>query len=100
MGVGTPEDLIESVRRGIDMFDCVMPTRNGRHAPRLFHLGWTRQPAQAKHAETWLRSIRKARAPPPAVTREPPVARLFVRSGELLGSMLLSWNNTCFYQEL
>ena len=39
MGVGTPEDLLEAVARGIDMFDCVMPTRNGRHGLAFTRLG-------------------------------------------------------------
>ena len=45
MGVGTPDDLLEAVARGIDMFDCVMPTRNGRHGLAFTRLG-ADQPAQ------------------------------------------------------
>src|SRR5881227_3692192 len=54
MGVGTPEDLLESVARGIDMFDCVMPTRNGRHG-----MAFTR------HGEINLRNARHAEDPRP-----------------------------------
>jgi queuine tRNA-ribosyltransferase len=45
MGVGTPEDLLEAVARGVDMFDCVMPTRNGRPRPCLYAL-WSGQPEE------------------------------------------------------
>lgn len=98
MGVGTPLDLIEAVRRGIDMFDCVLPTRNGRHGL----------------AFTWngpvnLRNAAHADDPSPLdETSNCPAARDYsraylhhlIRSGEYLGAMLLSWVNTAFYQEL
>jgi queuine tRNA-ribosyltransferase len=98
MGVGTPEDLIESVRRGIDMFDCVMPTRNGRHG-LAFTWGGRVNLRNAKHAEDLAPLDRQSSCP---AARDYSRAYLhhLVRSGELLGSMLLSWNNTCFYQEL
>ena len=50
MGVGTPHDLLESVRRGIDMFDCVLPTRNGRHGMAFTRFG-TINLANARHAD-------------------------------------------------
>jgi queuine tRNA-ribosyltransferase len=98
MGVGTPADLLEAIARGIDMFDCVMPTRSGRHG----------------QAFTWggrvnLRNARHAEDPRPLDTRSAcPAARDYSRaylhhlhrSGEYLGAMLLSWSNTWFYQEL
>lgn len=98
MGVGTPVDLVEAVARGIDMFDCVMPTRNGRHGL----------------AYTWdgkvnLRNARHADDPAPLDAASAcPAARDYsraylhhlVKSGEYLGSMLLSWANTAFYQDL
>jgi len=98
MGVGTPDDLIQAVARGIDMFDCVMPTRNGRHGL----------------AYTWdgrlnLRNAKYAEDPAPLDPQSGcPVARDYsraylhhlVKSGELLGAMMLSWVNTWFYQEL
>jgi queuine tRNA-ribosyltransferase len=98
MGVGTPEDLIEAVARGVDMFDCVLPTRNGRHG-----LAFTRNGRvnlrNAKHAED---------ATPLDAESSCPAARDYsraylhhlVKSGELLGAMLVSWVNTAFYQEL
>jgi queuine tRNA-ribosyltransferase len=98
MGVGAPRDLIAAVGQGIDMFDCVLPTRNGRHGL----------------AFTWdgrvnLRNARHAEDPAPLdgtsscpATRDYSRAYLhhLIRSGELLGSMLLSWANTAFYQDL
>ena len=49
MGVGTPDDLLEAVARGIDMFDCVLPTRNGRHGMAFTRFG-TINLANARHA--------------------------------------------------
>ncbi len=98
MGVGTPEDLIESVRRGIDMFDCVMPTRNGRHG-LAFTWGGRVNLRNAKHAED-LAPLDPQSSCPAARDYSRAYLHHLVRSGELLGSMLLSWNNTCFYQEL
>jgi queuine tRNA-ribosyltransferase len=98
MGVGTPLDLIESVRRGVDMFDCVMPTRNGRHG-LAFTWGGRVNLRKACYAED---------ASPLDPQSTCPAARDYsraylhhlVRSGEYLGAMLLSWANTAFYQEL
>ena len=50
MGVGTPEDLLEAVARGIDMFDCVMPTRNGRHGMAFTRFGQINL-RNARHAD-------------------------------------------------
>jgi queuine tRNA-ribosyltransferase len=98
MGVGTPSDLIEAVARGIDMFDCVMPTRSGRHGQAFTWNGRVNL-KNARHAED------KAPLDPhstcPASTD---YSRAYlhhlIRSGEYLGAMLLSWANTWFYQEL
>jgi queuine tRNA-ribosyltransferase len=98
MGVGTPIDLIEAVGRGIDMFDCVMPTRNGRHG---LAFTW--------NGKVNLRNARHADDPAPldaasscSAARDYSRAYLhhLVKSGEYLGSMLLSWANTAFYQDL
>ena len=98
MGVGTPQDLIEAVRRGIDMFDCVMPTRNGRHG-LAFTWGGKVNLRNARHAED-LGCLDPDSACPAARDYSRAYLHHLVRSGELLGSMLLSWNNTVFYQEL
>ena len=50
MGVGTPDDLLEAVKRGIDMFDCVMPTRNGRHGVAFTRFGQVNL-RNARHAD-------------------------------------------------
>jgi len=98
MGVGTPDDLVEAVRRGIDMFDCVMPTRNGRHG-----LAFTR------FGKINLKNARHAADPRPLDPESScPAARDYSRaylhhlmkSGEMLGAMLVSWNNIHYYQSL
>jgi queuine tRNA-ribosyltransferase len=98
MGVGRPVDLVESVLRGIDLFDCVMPTRNGRNAMAFTSRGPVR-----------MRNAVYQRDPGPL---DPecgcPVCQTFSRaylrhlflSGEMLGPILLSWHNIAFYQEL
>ncbi len=98
MGVGTPEDLIEAVRRGVDMFDCVMPTRNGRHGLAFTWSGRVNL-RNAKHAED-LSPLDPQSTCPGARDYSRAYLHHLVRSGELLGSMILSWVNTCFYQEL
>ncbi len=96
MGVGTPEDILRSVARGIDMFDCVMPTRAGRHG-----LAFTRR------GKVNLRNARHADDPRPLDEESDcPAARDYsraylhhlVKSGEALGGMLLTWNNLAYYQ--
>ena len=98
MGVGTPDDIVKSVARGIDMFDCVMPTRAGRHG-----LAFTRR------GKVNLRNARHADDPRPLDEESGcPAARDYsraylhhlVRSGEALGAMLLTWNNLAYYQSL
>jgi queuine tRNA-ribosyltransferase len=98
MGVGTPEDLIEAVARGIDMFDCVMPTRNGRHG-LAFTWGGRVNLRNARHAEDPAPLDPESTCP---AARDYSRAYLhhLIKSGEMLGSMLLSWVNTTFYQEL
>src|SRR5882672_11802828 len=98
MGVGTPEDLLETVARGIDMFDCVMPTRNGRHG-----LAFTR------YGAINLRNARHAADPRPLDGESPCEAtrtysRAYLhhltRANEMLGAMLLSEINIAYYQRL
>ena len=98
MGVGTPDDIVKSVARGIDMFDCVMPTRAGRHG-----LAYTRR------GKINLRNARHADDPRPLDEESDcPAARDYsrayihhlIRSGEALGGMLLTWNNISYYQDL
>jgi queuine tRNA-ribosyltransferase len=98
MGVGTPDDILKSVARGIDMFDCVMPTRAGRHG-----LAYTRR------GKVNLRNARHADDPRPLDEESDcPAARDYsraylhhlVKSQESLGAMLLTWNNLSYYQRL
>ncbi len=98
MGVGTPVDLIEAVRRGIDMFDCVLPTRNGRHGLAFTWRGRVNL-RHARHAED-VRPLDEASACPAARDYSRAYLHHLVKSGEYLGAMLVSWANTAFYQEL
>ena len=98
MGVGTPDDLLKSVARGIDMFDCVMPTRAGRHG-----LAYTRRGKinlrNARHAED-TRPLDEQSDCPAARDYSRAYLHHLVRSNEALGGMLLSWNNLAYYQRL
>jgi queuine tRNA-ribosyltransferase len=98
MGVGTPDDIVESVRRGIDMFDCVMPTRAGRHG-QVFTRNGRLNLRNAKHAED-----PAPLDPESKCTASNTYSRAYlhhlVRSNEILGMMLLTWNNLAYYQEL
>ena len=98
MGVGTPMDLIESVRRGIDMFDCVMPTRNGRHGTAFTWSGRVNL-HNARHAED-LSPLDPVSTCPAARYYSRAYLHHLVKSGEYLGAMILSWVNTVFYQDL
>jgi queuine tRNA-ribosyltransferase len=98
MGVGTPVDLIEAVARGMDMFDCVLPTRNGRHG-LAFTWGGKVNLRNASHAED-PRPLDPESACPAARDYSRAYLHHLVKSGEYLGAMLLSWANTWFYQEL
>lgn len=98
MGVGKPDDLVEAVFRGVDMFDCVLPTRSGRNG----------------QAFTWdgplnLRNAKFAEDESPLDSQSPCAASAnyskaylhhLIRSGEMLGGMLVSWHNIAFYQAL
>lgn len=98
MGVGKPLDIIEAVARGIDMFDCVLPTRAGRHGQ-----AWTWQ------GPLNIRNAAMAEDPAPlAGDIDCPASRDYSRaylhhlfkSGEMLGQMLLSWHNIAFFEAL
>ena len=98
MGVGTPDDLLEAVARGIDMFDCVMPTRNGRHG-----LAFTRFGAinlrNARHADDPRPLDAESRCPAARDYSRAYLHHLFA-GGEVLGGMLLSVINLAYYQDL
>jgi queuine tRNA-ribosyltransferase len=98
MGVGSPSDLIHSVARGVDMFDCVLPTRNGRHGVAFTWDGKVNL-RNAKHAED-AAPLDPASTCPAARDYSRAYLHHLIKSGEYLGAMLLSWVNTAFYQEL
>jgi queuine tRNA-ribosyltransferase len=98
MGVGTPEDLLEAVARGIDMFDCVMPTRNGRHGMAFTRFGQINL-RNARHVDD-PRSLDEASTWPSTSGISRAYLHHLVRSGETLGAMLLSEINVAYYQEL
>jgi len=98
MGVGKPIDLVESVARGIDMFDCVLPTRAGRHGQ-----AWTWEgPINLKNARFAedLSPIDEAVPSPASQDYSKAYLHHLIKSGEYLGSMILSWHNTAFFQAL
>ena len=98
MGVGKPDDIVGAVQRGVDMFDCVLPSRSGRTGQ-----GWTaRGPVN-------LRNARHRDDPRPLEEDCPcPACRSYsraylhhvIRSDEIIGSMLLTWHNLTYYQRL
>ncbi|MBA4106780.1 MAG: tRNA guanosine(34) transglycosylase Tgt [Pirellula sp.] len=97
MGVGRPQDLIEGVARGIDMFDCVMPTRNGRNALVFTDAG----PVRLRNAahERDLQPI-EADCPCPACQHSRGYLRHLFQAGEMLGPILASIHNLTYYQRL
>jgi queuine tRNA-ribosyltransferase len=98
MGVGTPEDMLESVARGIDMFDCVMPTRNGRHGVAFTRFGQVNL-RNARHADD-PRPLDETSAWPATHSYARAYLHHLVKSGETLGAMLLSEINIAYYQRL
>ena len=98
MGVGKPSDIVGAVLRGVDMFDCVLPTRSGRTGQAFTSEGVLNM-RNACHAE----DVR-----PLDITLECPASRDYsrayvhhlVKSKEILGSMLLTWHNLAYYQNL
>ncbi|MGB0741680.1 MAG: tRNA guanosine(34) transglycosylase Tgt [Planctomycetaceae bacterium] len=98
MGVGRPEDILEAVCRGIDMFDCVMPTRNGRNAMAFTSNGPVRiRNARNRHDQSSL----DPECSCPACTNytRSYLRHLFV-AGEMLGPILLSLHNITYYEQL
>lgn len=98
MGVGTPDDIVEAVRRGVDMFDCVMPTRAGRHGQIFTRFGRMNL-KNAKHAED-IRPVDPQSSCSAANTYSRAYLHHLVKAEEMLGKMLLTWVNLAYYQEL
>ncbi|HML08851.1 MAG TPA: tRNA guanosine(34) transglycosylase Tgt [Xanthobacteraceae bacterium] len=98
MGVGTPADLLEAIARGIDMFDCVLPTRNGRHGLAFTRFGPINI-KNAHHADDPRPLDAQSRCPAARDFSRAYLHHLF-RAGEALGGTLLSVINLYYYQEL
>lgn len=98
MGVGTPDDLLESVARGIDQFDCVMPTRAGRHGLAYTRFGKVNL-KNARHADD-SRPLDEASDCDATSIYSRAYLHHLVRTGEGLAAMLLTWNNLAYYQSL
>jgi queuine tRNA-ribosyltransferase len=98
MGVGTPDDILESIRRGVDMFDCVMPTRSGRHGQVFTRRGKINL-RNARHAED-KRPLDEQSSCPAARDYSRAYLHHLMKADEMLGMMLLTWVNLAYYQDL
>jgi len=98
MGVGKPDDIVGAVERGIDMFDCVLPTRSGRNG-QAFTWGGTLNLRNARHADDSAPLDSDCRCP---ACRGFSRAYLHhaVKANEIIASMLITWHNLTFYQDL
>ncbi len=98
MGVGKPDDIVGAVERGVDMFDCVLPTRSGRTGQAFTRTG----PINIRNAK-----FAEDRGPldaecgcPVCATWERAYLHHLVRAGEILGAMLMTEHNIWFYETL
>jgi queuine tRNA-ribosyltransferase len=98
MGVGKPDDIVEAVRRGIDMFDCVLPTRSGRTG-QAFTADGPINIRNARFAED-VSPIEMDCPCPTCSSFSRAYVHHLVRSGEILGAMLMTEHNLWFYQRL
>jgi queuine tRNA-ribosyltransferase len=98
MGVGKPDDLVEAVVRGIDMFDCVLPTRSGRTG-QAFTVDGPINLRNARFAED-PEPIEPGCACPSCTTFGRAYVHHLVKAGEILGAMLMTQHNLWFYQRL
>ena len=98
MGVGRPDDIVEAVLRGIDMFDCVMPTRSGRTAQAFTRHG-TLNLRNARHADADF-PLDPDCACPACRSYSRAYLHHLTRAKEILGPMLLTWHNLQHYQDL
>ena len=98
MGVGKPIDLVEAVARGVDMFDCVIPTRSGRHGQVWTDEGpYNIKKAQYSEDDS---SLDASIDCPASQDFSKAYVHHLIRSGELLGAMVLSWHNIAYFQDL
>jgi queuine tRNA-ribosyltransferase len=98
MGVGKPDDIVEAVVRGVDMFDCVLPTRSGRTG-QAFTADGPLNMRNARFAED-IDPIERGCPCPACIQFERAYVHHLVKSGEILGAMLMTQHNLWFYQRL
>src|SRR5476649_1158164 len=98
MGVGRPGDIVGAVKRGIDMFDCVLPTRGGRTAQAFTRRGELNL-RNARHRDD-PRPIDEHCACPACTNHSRAYLHHLIRSEEILGAMLLTWHNLHYYQDI
>ncbi len=98
MGVGKPDDIVGAVRRGVDMFDCVLPTRSGRTGQAFTRRGVVNL-KNARHAEDPRPLDPDCSCPCCAGYARAYLHHVF-KAGEIISSMLLTWHNLHYYQEL
>ena len=98
MGVGKPDDLVGAVERGVDMFDCVLPTRSGRNG-QAFTWNGALNLRNARFAED-TGPLDDRCACPTCATYSRAYLHHLIKSGEMLGAMLLTEHNIGFYQQL
>jgi queuine tRNA-ribosyltransferase len=98
MGVGKPDDIVEAVVRGIDMFDCVLPTRSGRTG-QAFTAGGPLNLRNARFAEDQ-EPIEPACPCPACTTFSRAYVHHLAKAGEILGAMLMTQHNLWFYQRI
>ena len=98
MGVGKPDDIVSAVERGIDMFDCVLPSRSGRNGQAFTWRGPLNL-RNARHAEDAAPLDERCSCPTCASHSRAYLHHL-VKAGEILGSMLMTEHNLSFYQQL
>src|SRR5262249_7590420 len=98
MGVGKPHDIVEAVVRGIDMFDCVIPTRSGRHGQAWTDAGPINI-TNARFADDTSPLDEMSDCPASRDYSKAYLHHLF-KAGELLGQTLLSWHSVAYYQSL
>lgn len=98
MGVGKPDDIVGAVQRGVDMFDCVLPSRSGRTGQALTRRGQVNL-RNARHAED-PRPLDPDCSCPACAGYSRAYLHHVVKAGEIIASMLLTWHNLHYYQEL
>ena len=98
MGVGKPDDIVGAVQRGVDMFDCVLPSRSGRTAQGLTRFGAVNL-KNARHKDD-PRPLDPECGCPCCTNYSRAYLHHVVRAGEIIASMLLTWHNLHYYQEL